>query len=227
MPTLVIANKLYSSWSLRPWLMLSELGVEFDEIMVRLDDAGTSEALRRYSPAAKAPVLIDGDQTVWDSLAIMEYLSERYGLGRVWPAEPVPRALARCLSAEMHSGFPALRSGCPMNLGKHYAFRDRGPGVARDAARIVEAWRDARARFGRDGPFLFGAFTAADAMFAPVVTRLDTYGFPVEPDTRAYMDAVLGLASFGRWKEAALAETWSVREDEVDEVPLVDHRAGR
>lgn len=225
MPTLVIANKTYSSWSLRPWLMLNELGVAFDEVMVPLDDPATGETLRRYSPAAKAPTYIDGETTVWDSLAIMEYLSERYGLGRVWPAEPAPRVLARCLSAEMHAGFGPLRSTCPMNLGKHYAYRDRGEGVARDVARIVAAWRDARARFGRGGPFLFGAFTAADAMYAPVVTRLDTYGFAVDPDIRAYMDAILGLASFRDWREAALAETWSVRADEVDEVPLVDHRA--
>ena len=225
MPTLVIANKTYSSWSMRPWLMLKELGVAFDEVMVPLDEAGTSEKLRRHSPSAKAPTYIDGETTVWDSLAIMEYLSERYGLGRVWPADPAARVLARCLSAEMHSGFGALRSKCPMNLGKHYAFRDRGPEVTRDATRIVEAWRDARARFGRGGPFLFGTFTAADAMFAPVVTRFDTYGFTVEPDIRAYMDSVLGLASFREWRAAALAETWSVRADEVDETPLADHRA--
>ena len=225
MPTLVIANKLYSSWSLRPWLMLRELGVAFDEVVVRLDQAETSAILHRYSPAGRAPTLIDGETTVWDSLAIMEYLAEQHGPGRVWPADPAARVLARCLSAEMHAGFAALRSRCPMNLGKHYAWRDRGPAVARDAARVVAAWRDARARFGAGGPFLFGTFSAADAMYAPVCTRLDTYGFPVEPDTRAYMDAILTLPSFRELREAALRETWYVRDDEVDEVPLVNHRA--
>lgn len=225
MPTLVIANKCYSSWSLRPWLMLKELGAAFDEVMVPLDDAGTSDTLRRYSASAKAPVLIDGDLTVWDSLAIMEYLAERHEPGRVWPIDPAARVLARCLSAEMHSGFQGLRSKCPMNLGKHYAFRDRGPAVARDVDRIVQAWRDPRDRFGRGGPFLFGTFSAADAMFAPVVTRLDTYGFDVGADIRAYMDAILGLASFREWRAAALKESWSIRDDEVDEVALIDHRS--
>ena len=206
--------------------MLKELGIAFDEIMVPLDQPDTREKLLAYSPAGKAPTLIDGDVTVWDSLAIMEYLGDRYGVGRVWPGDPTARALARSVSAEMHSGFPALRSACPMNLGRHYGFRDRGEAVARDAARVVAIWRDARSRNGRGGPFLFGGFTAADAMYAPVVTRLDTYGFEVDGETRAYMDAVLGLASFQEWRRAALAETWSVRADEVDETPIADHRAG-
>lgn len=225
MPTLVIANKLYSSWSLRPWLLMRQLAIPFDEVVVPLDQPDTRERLLAHSPAGKVPVLIDGPVTVWDSLAIIEYLAERYGLGRVWPGDGAARALARSISAEMHSGFAALRSACPMNLGKRYACRNRGEAVARDAARVVAIWRDARSRHGATGPFLFGAFTAADAMYAPVVTRLDTYGFEVDAETRAYMDAVLTLPAFQEWREAALAETWSIGGAEADEAPLVDHRA--
>ena len=227
MPTLVIANKVYSSWSLRPWLLMRELGIPFDEVVIPLDEPDTRSRILAYSPAGRVPTLVDGDVTVWDSLAIMEYLAERYGQGRVWPADPKARALARSISAEMHSGFAALRSACPMNLAKRYAGRDRGEAVARDVARIAAVWADARARFGTAGPFLFGLFSAADAMYAPVATRLDTYGFDVDLATRTYMDAVLSLPSFGEWREAALRETWMVPHDEIDEEPLVDHRAAR
>lgn len=227
MPTLVIANRIYSSWSLRPWLLMRELAIPFDEVVIPLDEPDTRSRILAYSPAGRVPTLVDGDVTVWDSLAIMEYLAERYGQGRVWPADPKARALARSISAEMHAGFPALRSACPMNLAKRYAGRDRGEAVARDVARIAAMWADARARFGTAGPFLFGLFCAADAMYAPVVTRLDTYGFEVDAPTRAYMDAILSLPGFAAWREAALAETWTVPHDEVDEEPLVDHRAAR
>jgi glutathione S-transferase len=145
----------------------------------------------------------------------------------VWPADRAARALARAISSEMHAGFGALRNACPMNLGKRFATRDRGEAVAADAARITALWRDARVRFGGGGPFLFGAFSAADAMYAPVVTRFETYGFAVEPEARAYMDAILSLPSFGAWREAALQETWTYGEDEVDEAPLADFRAAR
>ncbi|MBV9076413.1 MAG: glutathione S-transferase family protein [Methylobacteriaceae bacterium] len=226
MLTLVIANKLYSSWSLRPWLMMTELGLAFDEIVIPLDQPDTATRILAHSPAGKVPILLDGPLRVWDTLAILEYLAELHP-GRVWPADRAARALARSISAEMHAGFGALRSACPMNLGKRFARRDRGPAVARDLARVEAIWRDARARFGAGGPFLFGAFSGADAMYVPVVTRLDTYDLPVAPDTRAYMDAVLNLPGFQAWREAALKETWIVPHDEVDEEPLVDHRAGR
>lgn len=224
MPTLVIANKLYSSWSMRPWLLLRELGISFDEILIPLGQPETRSRILEHSPGGKVPILKDGPITVWESVAIPEYVAERWPDAGVWPADAAARALARSLSAEMHAGFQALRSTCPMNLGKRFAAKDRGEAVARDVARIEAAWRDARGRFGAGGPFLFGAFCAADAMFAPVVTRLDTYALPVAADTRAYMDAVLGLASFAAWKSAALAEPWTYKEDEVDEVPLVDLR---
>lgn len=227
MPTLVIANKLYSSWSLRPWLLLRQLGIAFDELVIPLDHPDTAARIREHSPAGRVPVLIDGEVTVWDSLAITEYAAERWPDLGIWPQDRAARALARSLASEMHSGFPALRSACPMNLGRRYAARDRGEAVARDVARIEAAWVDARARFGAGGSFLFGRFSGADSMFAPVVTRLDTYGFAVAPETRTYMDAVLALPSFREWRSAALAEPWTVAADEVDEPAVEDVRAAR
>lgn len=224
MPTLIIANKIYSSWSLRPWLLLTELGIPFDEEVIPLDQPDTRDRILARSPAGRVPILEDGEVTVWESLAIMEYVAESFPGKPVWPAERAARVLARSISAEMHAGFAALRSACPMNLGKRFAGRDRGPEVARDVSRVEEIWRDARARYGQAGPFLFGAFGAADAMYAPVVTRLDTYGVAVEPETRAYMDAVLGTAGLRLWREAALRETWTVAHDEVDELPTIDLR---
>ena len=224
MPTLVIVNKLYSSWSLRPWLLLRQTGIGFDEVLIPLGQPDTRERILQSSPAGKAPVLIDGEVTVWESLAIMEYAAERWPQAEVWPADRPARALARSISAEMHAGFGALRSACPMNLGKTFSMKDRGAAVAADVARIEAMWRDARTRFGQTGPFLFGTFSAADAMYAPVVTRLDTYSVPVAADTRAYMDAILSLPAFRTWRDAALKEPWTYREDEVDEEPVANHR---
>jgi glutathione S-transferase len=228
MPTLVIGNKCHSSWSLRPWILLRQLGIAFEEVLIPFTDPiDTPEwkaEIRKYSPAAKVPALVDGDVAAWDSLAIMEYVAELRPDLPVWPRDKAARAMARSISAEMHSGFSALRSACPMNLGKKYAPRDRGPAVQKDVARIGEIWRTARERFGAGGPFLFGAFGAADAMYAPVVTRFDTYAVPVDPACRAYMDAVLGTAAFQEWRTAALAETWIVPEDEVDEEPVAVFR---
>lgn len=220
--TLVIANKLYSSWSLRPWLLLKQLGIPFEEVLVPLHRPETSAGIRRYSPAGKVPVLIDGGVTIWDSLAIVEYAAERWPEAGIWPRDREARALARSVSAEMHSGFAGLRRACPMNLGKRFTFRDRGEEAARDIVRVEEIWTDARAKYRQVGPFLFGAFTAADAMYAPVVTRLDTYGVEVAPEARAYMDTILALPSYRAWREAALRETWTL--GEVDEPALVDHR---
>lgn len=214
---LVIGNKAYSSWSLRPWLLMSEMGLDFDEILVPLDQADTRERITRHSPSGKVPCLLIDDLSVWDTLAIMETLAERYPEAGVWPVDPDARAVARSVSAEMHSGFPALRSACPMNLRKRFAFRDwGGPAGAADVARIQAIWADCRSRFGAGGPFLFGAFSAADAMYAPVVTRLDRYGWEVTPETRAYMDAVLALPSFQRWAAQGVEEPWILEHDEVD-----------
>lgn len=223
MPTLVIANKCYSSWSLRPWLLMKQLGVAFDEILIPLDLADTKEKVLKHSPAGKVPILIDGDVTVWESIAIMEYVGEAFG-SPAWPEDRKARAMARSVAAEMHAGFQALRGACPMNLGRKFAARDRGEAVARDVARFSEVVRQARERFGAGGPFLFGAFSAADAMYAPLATRLDTYSFALDAQTRAYVDAILSLPAFQEWRAAALKESWIVDADEVDEEAIENFR---
>jgi len=223
MPTLVIANKCYSSWSMRPWLLMKQLGIAFDEITVPLDLPDTKAKVLKHSPAGKVPILIDGDVTVWETIAIMEYVGEAYG-APVWPADRKARAMARSIAAEMHSGFSALRSACPMNLGKKFAQKDRGEAVARDVARFGEIVRQAREQVGTGGPFLFGAFSAADAMYAPLVTRLDTYSIPLDATTRAYADAILILPTFQEWRSAAMEEEWIVEADEVDEEAIEDYR---
>lgn len=223
MPTLVIANKCYSSWSLRPWLLLKQLGLAFDEIVIPLDLPDTKAKVLKHSPAGKVPILIDGEVTVWESIAIMEYVGEAYG-APVWPKDRTARAMARSVAAEMHAGFSALRSACPMNLGKRFAQKDRGEAVARDVARFSEIVRQARERFGAGGPFLFGAFTAADAMYAPLATRLDTYSIALDGTTRAYVDAILSLPAFREWRAAALKEEWIVDADEVDEDAIENFR---
>lgn len=223
MPTLVIANKCYSSWSLRPWLLLKQFGVAFDEITIPLDLPDTKEKVLKHSPAGKVPILIDGDVTVWESIAIMEYVGEAFGKA-VWPQDPKARAMARSVAAEMHAGFQGLRNACPMNLAKKYARKDRGEAVGRDVARFSEIVRQARERFGAGGPFLFGRFSAADAMYAPLVTRLDTYSIALDATTQGYVDTILTLPAFWEWRDAALEESWIVDADEVDEEAIENYR---
>lgn len=223
MPTLVIGNKLYSSWSLRPWLLMKQLGVAFDEVLIPLDLPDTKARVLEHSPAGKVPILIDGDVSVWETIAIMEYVGETYG-APVWPGDRKARAMARSVAAEMHAGFTALRSACPMNLGKKYAEKDRGLGVTRDVARFGEIVAQARERFGQGGPFLFGAFSAADAMYAPLATRLDTYSIPMDATTQSYVEAILSLPSFQEWRSAGLKEHWVVDADEIDEEPIAVYR---
>jgi glutathione S-transferase len=222
MPTLVIANKCYSSWSLRPWLLMKQLGIPFDEIVIPLDLPDTKAKVLAHSPAGKVPILIDGDVTVWESIAIMEYIGDAFA--PVWPSDRDARAMARSVAAEMHAGFSALRSACPMNLGRKFAQKDRGEAVARDVARFSEIVRQARERFGAGGPFLFGAFSAADAMYAPLATRLDTYSIAIDATTRAYVDSILALPAFQEWRSAALKEEWIVDADEVDEDAIDNYR---
>lgn len=219
MMKLVIANKAYSSWSLRPWLLMKVLGIPFEEDLVPLDTPEFRKRVGAYQAGFTVPILVDGEIVVWESIAIMDYLGERFPERPVWPAERRARALARTVSAEMHAGFRALRQACPMNLRKRFAHRDRGDAVAKDVARILHLWRTARDLHGvrGGGPFLFGHFTAADAMYAPVVTRLQTYSIPVDPPMRAYMDAVLDLPAFREWQRAGMEEPWIVDHDEVPE----------
>lgn len=207
---LVIGNKAYSSWSLRPWLLMRVLEIPFDEIVVPLDTPQTGATIARYSPTAKVPVLIDGAIHVWESLAIIDYLAE--ARPAVWPADQAARALARSLAAEMHAGFTPIRRAFPMNMRRPPKARDLDPdtaaAVSADVARIEAAWADARARFGAGGPFLFGGFCAADAMFAPLVNRFHAYDVAVGRDTRAYMDAISALPAWRDWQASAEAEGW-------------------
>lgn len=223
---LLIGNKCYSSWSLRAWLLMRASGIAFTEQLVPLDEPGFKEAIFATAPGSggTVPTLVDGEIAVWETLAICEYLHDTQPQAGIWPRDKAARAHARAIASEMHAGFTALRGACPMNLGKRFAARDRGPGVARDVERLTSLWRQARARFGAGGPFLYGAFSAADAMFAPVVTRLDTYGIAVDPVSRDYMQAVLALPAYREWLAAALAEPWIVVQDEVDEPALVNLR---
>jgi glutathione S-transferase len=223
---LLIGNKCYSSWSLRPWLLMTAKGIAFDEVLVLLDEPGFRETVLGHAPGSggTVPCLVDGEVVVWETLAIAEYLAEQFPKLHVWPEEAGARAHARAISAEMHAGFSALRGACHMNLGKRYATRDRGPDVAKNVARITGIWREARSRFGVGGPFLYGDFSAADAMFAPVVTRFETYAIAVDPVSRAYMDAVLAHAAYAKWLEAALNEPWIVVHDESDEPAIANLR---
>jgi glutathione S-transferase len=206
--TLVIGNKASSSWSLRPWLALKQIGVPFDEITIPLRQPETKAEILRYSPAGKVPVLIDGDLTVYDSLAILEYLAEIYPDAGLWPDDRGARAVARSIAAEMHSGFVDLRRNMPMDVTDKHPQEGRTPESLADIARITQLWRDAKARFGADGPFLFGRFSAADAMYAPVCTRLDTYCVELDEVSQAYVSTVLGLPAMREWYAAGAAEPW-------------------
>jgi glutathione S-transferase len=206
-PTLVIGNKNYSSWSLRPWLALRMAGIEFDEILIPLYESGSSPEILRYSPAGKVPILRHGDLTVWESLAICEYAAELAPHAGLWPRESSARAHARAISAEMHAGFAALRAALPMNLRAVGVRIPIGPVVRADIDRIVAIFEDCRSRLGAGGPFLFGGFTNADAMFAPVVTRFHSYGVALPSASQAYADAIRALPAMQEWASAGVAET--------------------
>lgn len=210
--TLVIANKTYSSWSLRPWLALKHVGAAFDEVVIPLRQPETAAKIAQWSPAGKVPVLRHGDVTIWESIAILEYLAELFPDANLWPADPAARAHARTISAEMHAGFTALRSNMPMYLRRHLPGRGRTPEVEKDIARITAIWRDCRKRFGSVGPFLFGAFSNADAMYTPVVTRFETYEVTLDGVCRAYADALLALPAMRSWSAEAAVEPWTIAE---------------
>lgn len=214
MTTLYIANNNYSSWSLRPWVLMAQLGIPFDEHRVAFGEGSNWEAFRRFSPSGRVPCLHDGDTVVWDSLAIMEYLAERHG--NVWPSKPEARTWARCAAAEMHSGFSALRNACGMSCGTRVRLHTMSPALLADIARINELWNEGLSRF--KGPFLAGnAFTAADAFYAPVVFRIQTYRLPMEGNVPAFVERMLALPAMRAWYADALAETWRdvAHEDEV------------
>lgn len=214
---LVIGNKNYSSWSMRPWLAMRGAGLPFEEIFIPLYTGATDkQRILDVSKSGKVPALIDGDVTVWDSLAIVEYLAEKFPDAHLWPADRAARAHARSISAEMHSGFAALRNECGMNLHRPVGARPLSEAAWADIARVQEIWSDCRARYGKAGPYLFGGFTAADAMYGPVVHRFRTYAIDVTPQVRAYMDAMQSHPAFAEWTAAGLAETIVIDKFEAD-----------
>jgi glutathione S-transferase len=212
--TLIVGNKNYSSWSLRGYLALAHVGADFDEIVLPLDTEEFARRIRDHSPSGRVPALRCGDVVVWDSLAICEYLAERFPAAALWPADPRARARARSVSAEMHAGFAALRRDMPMNLRRSLPGVGHTREALADAARVMEIWRGCRGEFGAGGDFLFGAFSAADAMYAPVVTRFRTYAVDQDDVCLRYSDAVLALPAMRRWIEAARAESWVIERDE-------------
>ncbi len=219
--TLVIGNKNYSSWSLRPWIAMKAAGIPFEEILIPLYGPGSSEKILQRSPAGKVPILIDGDETVWESLAILEHLAERFPDAHLWPSDRRARSLARSVATEMHGGFQALRQHATMNLWLPPKPRPMPEEVLVNVRRIDALWSDCRARYGKGGDFLFGkTFGNADAMYAPVVARFHNYGLTVGPVARAYMDAVMALPAWREWYDAAMKETWILQHNEPD-WPLV------
>ena len=211
--TLYIGNKNYSSWSLRPWIAMRSLDIDFEEKLVPFDMAAGNPDFAAFSPTNKVPVLQHGTHRVWESLAIIEYLAELYPDNMLWPRDRAARAHARAVSCEMASGFSSLRTECPMNMRRPPGAIAVSEGTRRDVARIEALWADCLERYG--GPFLFGGFGGADAMYAPVVNRLDIYCLPVSVSSRAYMDRIKALPAWQEWEAAGRAEPWVVEEDEV------------
>lgn len=212
--TLVIGNKNYSSWSMRPWVLLAQLGISFEERRLRFDSDEWDAGIGRWSPSGLVPVLWRGETAVWETLAIMEALAEWFPDKGVWPADPEARAFARSAAAEMHAGFRNLRAKMPMNIRASHPGKGMTPEVRADIDRIESLWRHARSRFGSGGEFLFGGFSAADAMFAPVVMRFATYDVRCGSAIARYCEAVRAAPGVRAWIEGALAETEFVPEDE-------------
>jgi glutathione S-transferase len=218
--TVVIGNKNYSSWSLRGWLMARIAGIEFEEILVPLHLPETAASIKKHSPSGKVPVVIHRGLAVWESLAIAEYLNDVKPEALLWPSSQAARAHARSISAEMHAGFAELRKNMPMNIRASYPGKGMTPAVRADIERITGLWRDCRKRFGgafpKDDGFLFGTFGAADAMFAPVVTRFRTFGVPLDSDAEAYCAAVMAWPAMKEWVDAAKNEPWLIASAELD-----------
>ena len=205
--TIYLGNKNYSSWSLRPWLVLKHTTVAFDEVVIPLYESTSRATLLKYSPSGRVPVLQHGALTVWDSLAICEYLAEAFPAFELWPKDEAARAVARSVSAEMHAGFEALRRHLPMNVRSSFPDREITPEVQAEINRVMSLWRDCRSRFGEGkGDFLFGRFTIADAMYAPVVTRFRTYRIELEREAEAYCEKIMALPAMQEWIAAARNE---------------------
>lgn len=224
---LVIGNKNYSSWSFRPWFAMKGAGIHFEETVIPLRSPEFRERVSKLAATTRVPVLIDAEVVVWESLAIIEYVAETRPDARLWPADSVARAHARAIANEMHAGFPALRQHCPMNMARPVKSRELPDAVAADVRRIDTIWQICLARFGRGGPFLFEQFSAADAMYAPVVSRFHTYAVDVSGPSRDYMQTMMAQPAWTEWKRAALLEPWVLSEDEVDwPAVLLEEHAG-
>lgn len=211
---LIFANRNYSSWSLRAWLVLRHFNIAFDEELVLLNGEGWKDIIRKKSPSGQVPVLVDGDVVLPETIAIIEYLNDKYPAKGIWPSSRVERAYARAAASEMHGGFNALRNAAPMNLRASHVGKVDFDVVADDLRRIERLWGDLLSRSG--GPYLFGAFNAADAMFAPVASRIRTYGLPVSDLAQEYVEAIYALPAFQEWFAEAVKEPWVVEQDEID-----------
>jgi glutathione S-transferase len=213
--TLYIGNKNYSSWSLRGWLMAKAAGITFEEVLIRLRQPNTKAEVLRHSPSGRVPALVHGEISIWESLAIGEYLAELFPDAQLWPESRAARAVARSVSTEMHAGFSALRTHFPMNMRSSFPNRASTPEVQADVDRITSIWHDCRTRFGKDGPFLFGGtFGNADAMYAPVVSRFRTYKVELDAGAQAYCDAVWSWPPMQEWATAAKNEPWVMEDSE-------------
>jgi glutathione S-transferase len=211
---LIIGNKNYSSWSLRPWFLMKQMGIEFEEILIPLYRPESQERIRRYSPSGKVPVLREGERLVWESLAICEYLAEKYPRMNLWPEDPVARVLARSISNEIHAGFSALRSACPMNVRRNPSPLPLSDEINADVDRIQQIWTQCRGTYKHLGPFLLGFFSIADAMYAPVVFRFYNYAIPINSISEEYTKTILGLEVIQEWIESARQEPWIVADNE-------------
>jgi glutathione S-transferase len=219
---LIIGNKAYSSWSLRGWLAVKQSGLHFDEITVPLFDDSWDERKREEDlvpSSGKVPILWDGDAVIWDSLAIMEYLADKVGRERFWPKDDVARGMARAMVAEMHSGYLPLRRECPMNTRKVFEGVTISDECRNDALRILQLWAEARSRFGKEGPYLFGTFSAADIMFAPIITRFVTYSFTLPGFAAAYVEAMMAHPWMQAWYDGAENEEWVIEKYETEPAP--------
>jgi glutathione S-transferase len=213
---LVIGNKKYSSWSLRPWIAMKHIGLTFEEVVIPMALSTTKAEMLKYSPNGLVPALIDGDLTIFETIAILEYLNDKFPEARLWPNDIAARAHARAIAAEMHAGFAALRRDCPMNMNREVKKHIVSPEAQKNVARIDALWSNSRKHFGKSGPFLFGHFTNADAMYAPVINRFHVYDLPRSNASQAYMDAMMALPSWKEWEAAGKAESWVISSSEID-----------
>jgi glutathione S-transferase len=212
--TIYLGNKNYSSWSLRAWLALKRTTVAFDEVVIPLYQPTSRETILKYSPSGRVPALKHGELTVWESLAICEYIADSFPTFELWPKDPAARGVARAVSAEIHAGFAALREHLPMNIRSSFPGREIAPEAQADINRVMSLWRDCRARFGQGGDFLFGQFTIADAMYAPVATRFRTYRIELEREADAYCEAIMALPAMQEWVAAARNEPMIIEQYE-------------